>query len=247
MADGTLPGGGGEGGKDEDNIKSNREEQYAVVESNSLLVAGRVGIVDDVELKEIQETVGGGQFVIAEIYVTVPICRQMSIKVAVWNPTFLKPKDNEPEPVVTGLEANWDQVRELLKRRQVRFLAGELAEWLPMITKHLRDKYMVNLAAWAPYEDPSGELMCTSSFMLVLGPVRQLKINTATKKRATRGDGDGDPPKDIKAKTLDLEDLAPQAPRRLTRGDGDDWTRRWPAMQEVKQKAPSPSWGVRKL
>ena len=49
-----------------------------------LLVCGRVGIVEDVELKDENATGSSGHVLIAQINLNVHICNQMSFTVAVW-------------------------------------------------------------------------------------------------------------------------------------------------------------------
>ena len=214
----------------------------------NLLVAGRHGIVDWVALRGELTTAMGGTLMIAEISLNKQICHQMRLPLAVWEVASYRPTAEEPvPPEVTGDESSWDDVRDLLKRKQVRVLAGDLDYWLRPIMKHLREKYSVNLGAWAAYdyEDEEG-FMSASSFMLVIGPLLKLKISHTAKDPNTRGDGGEAMRPHIKANDLDIAELAPAEPMR-TRGNGVDWTREWPRIFIVRQKAPSPSWGVRKL
>ena len=91
------------------------------------------------------------------------------------------------------------------------------------------------MAAWVRYMNQTGDLMMASSFILVLGPVGELSPKSDWKDIVTRGDGEEFI---YKGENIDLN-IAPQHPS--TRGDGkEDGAAKWPALHEVKQKAPSP-------
>ena len=106
-----------------------------------LLVAGRKGIVEHVELRDCLVTCGDGRLLIAEVSFSVQICHQMNLRVAVWkvaseNITMSErlPKKmwklTTKEPAVAEAEATWDVVRDTLRRRVVRFLAGSFDYYL---------------------------------------------------------------------------------------------------------------------
>jgi hypothetical protein len=111
-----LLGGGGEGVQGEDTTQKRTEHQFVVKTSQTLLVAGRLGIVDDVEVREELSTAMGGTLMIADLSLNKQICHQMSLRVAVWHVTSCKPTEKDPEPEVTGTELSWDNVREILKK-----------------------------------------------------------------------------------------------------------------------------------
>ena len=81
---GSTRGGGGKGSEEADKIKRKQEKQYKVSRFEMLLVAGRKGIVEDVELKDCLVTCGDGRLLIAEVSFSVQICHQMNLRVAVW-------------------------------------------------------------------------------------------------------------------------------------------------------------------
>ena len=100
----SLLGGGGEGVQGEDTTQKRTEHQFVVKTSQTLLVAGRVGIVDDVEVREELSTAMGGTLMIADLTLNKQLCHQMSLPVAVWHVTSCKPTKKDPEPEVTGTE-----------------------------------------------------------------------------------------------------------------------------------------------
>ena len=61
-----------------------KQANYHCTCAGGLLVCGRVGIVEDVELKDENATGGSGHLLIAHINLNVHICNQMSLTVAVW-------------------------------------------------------------------------------------------------------------------------------------------------------------------
>ena len=161
---GPTRGGGGKGSEEADKIKRKQEKQYKVARFEMLLVAGRMGILDDVELRNCLKTCGDGRLLIAEVSFSVQICQQMDLRVAVWkvaseNITMPErlPKNfwklTTKEPAVAEAEATWDVVRDTLRRRVVRFLAGSFDYYLLPVIYHLRKELKVNLAAWVRYRD----------------------------------------------------------------------------------------------
>ena len=73
-SDGSLLGGGGEGRDVSDKTKKRPEQQFLVATFQSLLVAGRHGIVDWVALRGELTTAMGGTLMIAEISLNKMVC-----------------------------------------------------------------------------------------------------------------------------------------------------------------------------
>ena len=211
---------------------------------DGLLVAGRHGIVHTVDLKVGSKTSGGGKLLIAELSLNKPVSHQLRFAVAVWTPAVYSPEDPEREPAVAVPELSWDEVRDLFYLNAVRVLAGEFGTTVHPMVKHLRKRFMVNAAAWGLYggTPEEKELVVAPSVMCVIGPVLKLEIDTSAKKYLEyhpRGDGE------VMGRQLTPEDISIRSisdpnPQFVS---SRDWTMDWPPMHQVKQKAPSPSWG----
>ena len=217
------------------------EKTFLTETYNGLLVAGRYGIVHGVEVKANRPTSGGGKLLIAELSLHRQLCHQLRLAVAVWQPARAA---EDPEPAVAGPECSWDDVRNLCYRHVVRVLAGEFGTNVHPIVEHFREMYMVNAAAWGIYggTPDQEELVVAPSFMCVIGPVLEIDIDFKSKKYLkchTRDDGEvmG---KQLTPEDIMIEKVSDSKPRYVS---ADDWTISWPPIHEVKQKAPSPSWG----
>ena len=140
-------------------------------------------------------------------------------------------------------ELTWDQVRDLLRRRAVRFVAGEFGTLLVPLVKHMRKKMMMNVVAWDRYQDTECKKFTTDHFMLMVGPVDSLEVLKPFK-NLTRGDGgqefrgDGAHAPFLRSSYhLLLSYLAPDRPLLVADKKVDDSTSRWPTLPMAKQKA----------
>ena len=140
-------------------------------------------------------------------------------------------------------ELAWYKVRDLLRTRRVRFVAGDFGTWLVPVVQHMREKMMMNVVAWDRYQDGKARKFTTDHFMLMVGPVDSLEV-LKTFKDLTRGDGgqefrgDGAQAPFLRSSNhLLLSYLAPDRPLLVADKNVEDSTSRWPTLPMAKQKA----------
>ena len=226
-------------------VAGGKSANYHCTLRGGLLVCGRMGIVEEVEFKYECATGGSGNLLIAQIYLKVHICSQMSFTVAVWRVRSLSRPvvTGETEPTVEEDEMTWGQVREEFRKRAVRFVAGEFGMLLVPLVEHMREKMMVNVAAWDRYEDTEGKKFTTDHFMRMVGPVDSLEVLKPFKD-LTRDDGgqelrgDGTLAPFLRSSYhLQLSYLAPERPLLVADKKVEDWTSKWPTLPLAKQRA----------
>ena len=139
---------------------------------------------------------------------------------------------------VSGDEPSaWDGVRDLLKHFVVRFVAGEFGNLIGLFLKNLSGKMAANVVAFSRYRVLGDTAdYTTGSFIVVLGPIE----NRTILQDMTEAKPDSEFPDLLLVSTLLLPENA-LAPSTHTRGSGGNtWTKDWPVIQKVKEKATSP-------
>ena len=172
--------GDGEKGQGQQARASKEEFQvmFKCVIMEELIIAGRHGIVKDVEIKQVLRTPGGGPLLIAEVGFSVAIQQMLSMRVAALCV-------HDQVAAGGGGAQAWGDVAQALENRSVRLIAGELRDKILTILQSLRMRLAVRACAVEPSTDKqSGTHWLASSSMLFVGPVGHIK------RLATRDGGD---------------------------------------------------------
>ena len=206
--------------------------QFQCISRGDLIVAGRNGIVKELDFKEELLTPLGSGVLIAEVGFNVGIQQMLSLRVA----AIGVPIDPESAVMVT-----WDDVAQALERRSVRVLAGEFTDKFLQFLKAMRNLVATRVCAVEPcvkFEDNTHWL--ASSAMVMMGPVGHVTMMVEeqggtcwTPLSETRGRGVQirEPIEELwKAMkyTLEIE---------VFRGnDGEDKSRGWPMISKATRK-----------
>ena len=198
-----------------------------------LIIAGRAGIVKEVEIKDFFNIAAGGPLLIAEVGFAVSVQQMLSLRVALIGlPTM---------EVITP----WGDFARALERRSARVLVGEFTDQLWPALEHLRKVISVKACAVEPcvrsFRNRDDTYWLASSAMLVLGPVGSIKMlvddDTGRTKwtplSETRGCGVQlqEPVEESwKAMKYVLESLP------FVGTEGEDESQGWPVIASVKQK-----------
>ena len=225
--------GDGEKGQGKGRARASPEDfqvQFECVKKADLIIAGRKGIVKEVEITDEAVTPVGGLVLIAQVGFSVSLQQMLSIRVAAISMPLV------PEQ---GLMVAWDDVAVCLERRSVRLVAGEFTNKVLTFLKAMR-----NLLACRPcaldVAVQAGAHYLSSSQMFITGPVSQCTFCAEDKQGAplwapmseTRGCGVRlvEPVQDtwrsIKY-TLECE---------VYLGQREDASRGWPIISRVNQK-----------
>ena len=228
--------GDGEKGQGQQARASKEEFQvmFKCVIMEELIIAGRHGIVKEVEIKQVLRTPGGGPLLIAEVGFSVAIQQMLSMRV-----TALCVHD-QVAAGGGGAQA-WGDVAQALENRSVRLIAGELRDKIVTILQSLRMRLAVRACAVEPSTDKqSGTHWLASSSMLFVGPVGHIK------RLATRDGGDWPVMLETRGSGLRSEEPADERWRVMPGyffddlaflgKAGEDESRGWPFIESVKQK-----------
>ena len=159
-------------GKSRDELRGSgehQEVQYHTAMREDLIMAGRVGIVKQVDTRCRIYSYGIYQLV-AEIRFNVDCCQMLSFSAAV----AAHDGQFSPQPLTV------EQVRDLRhtgSSEDVRFVGGELLGYLALFLQTMREVMATQVAAWSPWERPpavagSAPLYSTSPYyVFVVGPV----------------------------------------------------------------------------
>ena len=223
----------GDGGKGKGRPGRASKEDFQVmfhcVVQYELIIAGRAGIVKEVEIKDFFDIAAGGPLLIAEVGFAVSVQQMLSLRVALIGlPTM---------QVITP----WGDFARALERRSARVLVGEFTDQLWPALEHLRKVISVRACAVEPCVRHDDTYWLASSAMLVLGPVGSIKMlvddDTGRTKwtplSETRGCGVQlqEPVEESwKAMKYVLESLP------FVGTEGEDESQGWPVIASVKQK-----------
>ena len=253
-------GGGSSAGKGKGKGKqrANRTEfqaQFHVSRHEEIIIAGRVGIVKEVMVREAVATPGDGTIVIADVGLSVAVQQMLSIRVAALcvrkrvgtaAKTLCEALEKEE-----ALEKRWKEVAQTVVSHSVRLIAGEFGETILAVTSALRNYASARVCALEPYiESGSGRYWLGSASMLFIGPVDE--VETAEASMAdwpwmevgdtdTHGSGEPrcggyeiDPPtadvwENLRSRLVDDRPKKKKDPFR-------DEARAWPIFELIKQK-----------
>ena len=221
-------GGKGKGGPGRAS-KEDFQVMFQCVVRYELIIAGRAGIVKEVEIKDFFNIAAGGPLLIAEVGFAVSVQQMLSVRVAIIGlPTM---------QVITP----WGDFARTLERRSVRLLVGEFANQLVSALTDLRKVISVRACAVEPCVRHDDTYWLASSAMLVLGPVGSIKMlvdddtgrHKWTPLSETRGCGEQlEEPVEKRWKamkhSLECEPFAGS--------EDEDESRGWPVIASVKQK-----------
>ena len=206
--------------------------QFHCISRGDLIVAGRNGIVKELDFKEELVTPLGSGVLIAEVGFSVSFQQMLSMRVA----AIGLPIEPECESGVT-----WDDVAHYLEQKSVRLLAGEFTDKLLEFLKAMRNVVATRVCAVEPCvkrEDNTHWL--ASSAMVIMGPVGHVKMMVEeqggtcwTPLSETRGRGVQIPePIEERWKamkyTLEIEVFSGN--------DGEDESRGWPMISKATRK-----------
>ena len=206
---------------------------FQCVMQHELIIAGRSGIVKEVEIKDFLHISARGPLLIADVGFAVSVQQMLSLRVAIIGLPILE---------VTGVTPTWEVVSRTLERRSARVLVGEFAHQLFTVLGHLRKMISVRACAVEPCVRPDDDTYwLASSAMLVLGPVASIKMLVDDDKgrpkwtplSKTRGCG------------VQLQQPVEESWEAMkyalkcepfTGREGEDESRGWPEIARVKQK-----------
>ena len=214
------------------------EKQYVCATHKCHVIAGRCGFVSSVELRDSADVRGGGTIAIAEVTLNVQVCNQMIFRVAAVNIADSELRGSGDDLGTAGVElTHWEQLREKLRLWLARFVAGEFGALVGLFLESLRGKMAADVVASSRYRvagKPDDYI--AGSFMFALGPIEKKTIIQDVRKTKP----DNPFPKLLLVRALHLpSDVL--GPSTVTRGSGgSEWTKGWPVIQMVKQKATSP-------
>ena len=203
------------------------EKQFVCTQHKHCVLAGRLGVVASIDCRHTATVCGSGSIVIAEVTLNVQVSGQMIFRLAALDLT----------QAMIVQDSSWDDVRDLLKRFLVRFVAGEFGSIIGLFLKSLSGKMAANVVAFSRYRVLGDTAdYTTGSFIVVLGPIE----NRTILQGMTEAKPDSEFPDLLLVSTLLLPENA-LVPSTHTRGSGGNtWTKDWPVIQKVKQKATSP-------
>ena len=227
----------GDGGKGKGRPRRASKEDFQVmfhcVVQYELIIAGRAGIVKEVEIKDFFNIAAGGPLLIAEVGFAVSVQQMLSLRVALIGlPTM---------EVITP----WGDFARALERRSARVLVGEFTDQLWPALTEIRKVISVKACAVEPcvrsFRNRDDTYWLASSAMLVLGPVGSIKMlvddDTGRTKwtplSETRGCGvqlEEPVEESWKAMKYCLESLP------FVGTEGEDESQGWPVIASVKQK-----------
>ena len=231
----------GDGGKGKGQQARAGKEDFQVmfkcVRQGELIIAGRHGIVKEVEIKQVLCTPGGGPLLIAEVDFSVAIQQILSLRVAAL--------------IVYGQDAAgdakaWGEVAQALEHRSVRLIAGEFRDRIFTILQLLRTRLAVRACAVEPSTDKqNGTRWLASSSMLFVGPVGHIKS------LATRDGGDWPVMLETRGSGVRIKEPVQKTWRELhdilcvqafDGKDEEDQSRGWPIIERVIEKKAMTVW-----
>ena len=192
--DGEEPGKAGKSERQARPAPDDYQLQYTSVGHQVVIVAGRSGIVADVTLKDTSED-STHVLCIAEIELRSSFCQILSFRVAGCSLLQTRGDGVEPQEWVNI----YKHIGDLLSKKAVRVLAGELHDHTGASLKQMREQVCINIAAWLPYKQEDNTVCVSNSYMFVLGKVQSLQLAFTEHKRwkrkqPSRGNGSQTPP-----------------------------------------------------
>jgi hypothetical protein len=210
--------------------------KFKCVVFKKLIVAGRLPVVKEVEIKETSNTPDGGAVLIAELGLHVMVQGQLSIRVAAFASDRIR-----------GGGA-WIAVAAALAHRSVRLMAGEFGDTLLPMLATIRKRMTIKICAMSlctnkedevvvtmPSESgiPSYTVTVAPSAMLLAGPVGNLTIletRGSGGSSETRGSGGSS---ETRGRGVNVDSLNIHS---YNGEEGKDASRGWPVIENVKQK-----------